>query len=150
MTYLRLTASVEPSSSPGNTSFVAGFTQCTVSGWLFNIASNSFSSECRRHESKYVCRCPASILIDLTSCRLGAFCESPGQVYDGQPCESNHSTCGGKTEDCHGRGPGFQISDFESNRIIGEKQFEGAQQIMGSPLSPVQGGVKSVHVYLDM
>ena len=108
------------------------------------------------------------------SCRrLGAFCESPGKPYDGQSCEAEHSTCGGAVGDCHGRyaiyfflslfrphsarmswfsfrGPGFRISDFESNRIIGEAQFLGAQKVMNGPLSPVQGHVKSAHAYVTM
>jgi neutral ceramidase len=50
----------------------------------------------------------------------------------------------------HYRGPGFRISDFESNRIIGEAQFQGAQAIMGNTLAPVNGAVKSVHVYMNM
>ncbi|KAL5531837.1 hypothetical protein ACEPAF_5400 [Sanghuangporus sanghuang] len=81
----------------------------------------------------------------------GAFCESPGEPWDGQPCEFEHSTCGNKTEDCHGRGPGFRISDFGSNRIIGNLQFEAAQSIMSSPsLTSISGPVRSVHAYLNM
>jgi Neutral/alkaline non-lysosomal ceramidase, N-terminal len=48
------------------------------------------------------------------------------------------------------RGPGFRVSDFESNRIIGDIQFRGAQKIMGQQLSPVSGAVRSVHVYVEM
>jgi hypothetical protein len=49
------------------------------------------------------------------------------------------------------RGPGFRISDFESNRIIGEAQFQGAQNVMNNGfLNPVQGRVKSVHAYVTM
>ena len=48
------------------------------------------------------------------------------------------------------RGPGFRISDFESNRIIGEKQFLGAKSIMNGPLTYVNGPVKSVHTYVKM
>jgi neutral ceramidase len=48
------------------------------------------------------------------------------------------------------RGPGFRISDFESNRIIGDAQFRGAQSIMNGPLSAVSGAVRSVHVYVEM
>lgn len=48
------------------------------------------------------------------------------------------------------RGPGFRISDFESNRIIGQLQFEGAQTIMNSSLTSISGPVKSVHTYLNM
>ncbi|EPQ55350.1 Neutral/alkaline nonlysosomal ceramidase [Gloeophyllum trabeum ATCC 11539] len=111
---------VEPNSMPGNTTFVAGFTQSNVG--------------------------------DTSPNTLGAYCESPGQPWDGQPCEAEHSTCGNKTEDCHGRGPGFRISDFESNRIIAQLQVDGASTIMsqGSSLPEVSGSVKSVHVYLNM
>ncbi|KAF9047592.1 ceramidase [Panaeolus papilionaceus] len=111
-------ASVEPNSMPGNTSFIAGFTQSNVG--------------------------------DTSPNTLGAFCESPGKEYDGQLCDPDHSTCGGTVQECHGRGPGFRISDFESNRIIGETQFRGAHKIMNGPLSPVQGAVRSAHVYVQM
>ncbi|KAG7091509.1 hypothetical protein E1B28_010537 [Marasmius oreades] len=111
-------ASVEPSAMPGNTTFIAGFTQANVG--------------------------------DTSPNTMGAFCESPGQPFDGMACEFNHSTCGGTAQDCHGRGPGFRISDFESNRIIGEAQFKGAQTIINGKLSPVSGSVRSVHVYLNM
>lgn len=47
-------------------------------------------------------------------------------------------------------GPGFRISDFESNRIIGDLQFQGTQRIMNGQLTPVSGTVKSVHAYLNM
>ncbi|KAK0209482.1 Neutral/alkaline nonlysosomal ceramidase [Armillaria fumosa] len=103
---------VEPDAMPGNTSFVAGFTQANVG--------------------------------DTSPNTLGAFCESPGKDYDGLPCDFDHSTCGGTVQDCHGRGPGFRVSDFESNRIIGEKQFEGARTIMEGPLAPVSGAVRSI------
>ena len=48
------------------------------------------------------------------------------------------------------RGPGFRISDYESNRIIGELQFRGAQTVMSGSLSAVSGAVRSVHVYVEM
>ncbi|KAJ8591584.1 Neutral/alkaline nonlysosomal ceramidase [Rhizopogon salebrosus TDB-379] len=110
---------IEPSSMPGNNSFVAGFVQSNVG--------------------------------DTSPNTLGAYCESPGKPWDGQPCELEHSTCGNMTEDCHGRGPGFRVSDFESNRIIGQAQFEATRTVMeGSNMTGVSGNVKSVHVYLDM
>ncbi|KAG9092439.1 hypothetical protein FS749_015747, partial [Ceratobasidium sp. UAMH 11750] len=88
---------------------------------------------------------------DTSPNTLGAFCESPGKPWDGQPCEYKTSTCGNLTEDCHGRGPGFRVSDFESNRIIGENQFKGAKTLMdGNSLRPVQGAVRSLHTYVNM
>ena len=49
----------------------------------------------------------------LTFCKiisLGAYCESPGQSFDGQPCEYEHSTCGGYVKECHGRSVKFPSS----------------------------------------
>ncbi|KIK60282.1 hypothetical protein GYMLUDRAFT_43572 [Collybiopsis luxurians FD-317 M1] len=112
-------AMVEPDVMPGNTTFIAGFTQSNVG--------------------------------DTSPNTLGAFCESPGEPYDGMPCDFDHSTCGGTVEQCHGRGPGFQISDFASNEIIAQLQMEGAQTVMDSTnRTSVTGAVRSVHVYLDM
>ncbi|KAF8756647.1 Neutral/alkaline non-lysosomal ceramidase, C-terminal [Rhizoctonia solani] len=88
---------------------------------------------------------------DTTPNTLGAFCESPGKPWDGQPCEYQKSTCGNVTQGCHGRGPGFQISDFESNRIIGENQYLGAKKLMASnSLTAVKGAVRSLHTYVNM
>ncbi|KAI0800418.1 Neutral/alkaline nonlysosomal ceramidase [Fomes fomentarius] len=87
---------------------------------------------------------------DTSPNTLGAFCESPGQPWDGQSCEFEHSTCGNKTQDCHGRGPGFRISDFESNRIIAQHQVDGAKTLMSQSLPAVTGTVKYVHTYVNM
>ncbi|KAG8736453.1 hypothetical protein FRC10_009309 [Ceratobasidium sp. 414] len=87
---------------------------------------------------------------DTSPNTLGAFCESPGQPWDGQPCEYQKSTCGNKTQDCHGRGPGFRTSDFESNFIIGTNQFNGAKKLMSSTLPSVSGVVKSLHSYVNI
>ncbi|KZT04002.1 Neutral/alkaline nonlysosomal ceramidase [Laetiporus sulphureus 93-53] len=111
-------AMVEPSAMPGNTTFVAGFTQSNVG--------------------------------DTSPNTLGAVCQSPGKPWDGEPCNFEHSTCGNRTQDCRGRGPSFRISDFESNRIIAQRQVDGAKTLMGQELSPIVGPVKAVHAYLDM
>ncbi|KAJ6578582.1 Neutral/alkaline nonlysosomal ceramidase [Mycena sp. CBHHK59/15] len=89
---------------------------------------------------------------DTSPNTLGAFCESPGEAYDGMPCQANSSTCGGTVEDCHGRGPGFTLdsSGFHSNQMIAEVQVDAAKTILGSTLASVTGSVRSVHVYLDM
>ncbi|KAJ6503191.1 Neutral/alkaline non-lysosomal ceramidase-domain-containing protein [Mycena vitilis] len=88
---------------------------------------------------------------DTSPNTLGAFCESPGKPYDGQPCQANSSTCGGTVEDCHGRGPGFTLDSyaFHSNEMIAQIQVDAAKSLVGSNLAPVTGSVRSVHVYLD-
>ncbi|KAN0078212.1 Neutral/alkaline nonlysosomal ceramidase [Tylopilus felleus] len=107
---------------------------------------------------------------DTTPNTLGAYCESPGQHYNGQLCEHEHATCGGYVKNCHGRGPGFRISDFSSNFLIGNAQFKAARGVMESlapqtiftsqdttietakttTLTSVKGAVRSVHVYMNM
>ncbi|KAI0733823.1 Neutral/alkaline nonlysosomal ceramidase [Fomitopsis betulina] len=113
-------AMVEPDALPGQTKFVAGFTQANVG--------------------------------DTSPNTLGAVCQSPGKPWDGLPCNFEHSTCGNRTEDCHGRGPGFRVSDFESNMIIAQRQVDGAKTLMDHPeaLQPVTGPVKAVHTYVNM
>ncbi|KAJ7290538.1 Neutral/alkaline nonlysosomal ceramidase [Mycena rebaudengoi] len=104
---------------------------------------------------------------DTSPNTLGAFCESPGEDYDGHPCTANSSTCGGRAQQCHGRGPGF-ASDaeygytsgygFASNGIIGGLQAAGVQRVLharngglkGNGLTRVKGSVRSVHAYVDM
>jgi neutral ceramidase len=48
------------------------------------------------------------------------------------------------------RGPGFRISDFESNRIIAQLQVDGARSLMDGNLASVTGAVQSVHTYVNM
>ncbi|KAJ3491469.1 hypothetical protein NLI96_g720 [Meripilus lineatus] len=128
-------ALVEPNSMPGNNSFVAGFTQSNVGDTSPNTSVSYFLT---------------SIISPDGVFRLGPYCESPGQPWDGQPCEFEHSTCGNKTQDCHGRGPGFRISDYESNRIIAQAQVDGARTLMSKTLPAVSGPVSWVHTYMNM
>ncbi|KAI9508374.1 Neutral/alkaline nonlysosomal ceramidase [Russula earlei] len=87
---------------------------------------------------------------DTSPNTLGAFCESPGKPWNGQACDLDHSTCGGTAQDCLGRGPGFRVSDFESNRIIATLQVDGARSLMNGNIAPVTGTVRSVHTYVNM
>src|SRR5712671_1063648 len=56
----------------------------------------------------------------------------------------------GRLSDTSSSGPGFRISDFESNRIIAQLQVDGARTLMNGNLAPVTGAVRSVHTYVDM
>ncbi|KAJ7190130.1 Neutral/alkaline nonlysosomal ceramidase [Mycena pura] len=90
---------------------------------------------------------------DTSPNTLGAFCESPGQPYDGLPCVANSSTCGGAAQQCHGRGPAFSSDayGFASNAVIGQRQADAARAVLhGSATARVQGGVRSAHAYVDM
>ncbi|KAK4340607.1 hypothetical protein RND71_039108 [Anisodus tanguticus] len=80
---------------------------------------------------------------DVSPNVLGAFCTDTGL-----PCDFNHSTCGGKNELCYGRGPGYP-DEFESTRIIGERQFKKAVELFDKATEQVKGKVDYRHTYLD-
>lgn len=80
---------------------------------------------------------------DVSPNVLGAFCTDTGL-----PCDFNHSTCGGKNELCYGRGPGYP-DEFESTRIIGDRQFKKATNLFNSASELLTGKIDSRHAYLD-
>ncbi|KAK4482411.1 hypothetical protein RD792_009566 [Penstemon davidsonii] len=73
----------------------------------------------------------------------GAFCTDTGL-----PCDFNHSTCGGKNELCYGRGPGYP-DEFESTRIIGERQFKKAVELFSAASEQLNGKIDYRHSYVD-
>ncbi|GFY83728.1 Neutral/alkaline non-lysosomal ceramidase [Actinidia rufa] len=80
---------------------------------------------------------------DVSPNVLGAFC-----IDTGLPCDFNHSTCNGKNELCYGRGPGYP-DEFESTRIIGERQFRKAVEIFNTASEQLKGKVGFQHAYVD-
>ncbi|KAL8236725.1 hypothetical protein R6Q59_017806 [Mikania micrantha] len=80
---------------------------------------------------------------DVSPNVLGAFCTDTGL-----PCDFNHSTCGGKNELCYGRGPGYP-DEFESTRIIGERQFKKASDLFTRASEKLNGKIDFRHTYLD-
>ncbi len=85
---------------------------------------------------------------DTTPNVLGAYCEDGS----GQQCRLNDSTCGGKSEDCHGRGPFFGLNDggTKSCYEIGTRQAQGARSIYDSgSFTSIAGNVRSFHTFVD-
>ncbi|KAK2432055.1 Neutral ceramidase 1 [Trifolium repens] len=80
---------------------------------------------------------------DVSPNTLGAFCTDTGL-----PCDFNHSTCGGKNELCYGRGPGYP-DEFESTRIIGERQFKKAVELFNGASEQIKGKVDFRHTFID-
>ncbi|RZC92177.1 hypothetical protein C5167_000028 [Papaver somniferum] len=81
---------------------------------------------------------------DVSPNVLGAFC-----IDTGLPCEFNHSTCGGKNELCYSRGPGYP-DEFESTRIIGDRQFRKAADLFSKASEKLNGKIDYRHTYLDL
>lgn len=80
---------------------------------------------------------------DVSPNVLGAFC-----IDTGLPCDFNHSTCGGRNELCYGRGPGYP-DEFESTRIIGERQFSKAVDLFNAASEQIKGKIDYRHAYVD-
>lgn len=86
---------------------------------------------------------------DTTPNVLGAYCQDTGLE-----CRFNDSTCGGKTQGCHGRGPFFRYLDQGTRSCfeIGQRQADAAMSILASnsmkhiDLSPVS----SFHTFVDL
>ncbi len=61
---------------------------------------------------------------DTSPNTLGPIC-----MDTGEPCDAVHSTCGGKVEQCIGRGPAWP-NHMESTRMIGLKQSTKMQELL--------------------
>ncbi|ONK62138.1 uncharacterized protein A4U43_C07F740 [Asparagus officinalis] len=81
---------------------------------------------------------------DVSPNVLGAFC-----IDTGLPCDFNHSTCNGKNELCYGRGPGYP-DEFESTRIIGDRQYRKAVDLFNTATQQIKGRVEYRHAFIDM
>jgi neutral ceramidase len=85
---------------------------------------------------------------------LGPMCEDGSN----QECRFEDSTCGGRNEPCHGRGPFFGLNDAGTKSCfeIGRRQFEGAKTLydsLGSSNSTtaVTGpSVRSLHTFVSL
>ncbi|WOK91413.1 neutral ceramidase-like isoform X1 [Canna indica] len=80
---------------------------------------------------------------DVSPNVLGTFC-----IDTGLPCDFNHSTCNGKNELCYGRGPGYP-DEFESTRIIGDRQFAKAAELFDAASEQVKGKIDYRQTFLD-
>ncbi|XP_066306623.1 neutral ceramidase-like isoform X2 [Miscanthus floridulus] len=110
------------------------------------ISGSSIATRIRSTEQnklKFVFAFCQSNCGDVSPNVLGAFCTDTNR-----PCDFNHSTCNGQNELCYGRGPGYP-DEFESTRIIGNRQFLKAVDLFHSASEEIQGSVDYRHTYLD-
>lgn len=121
-----------------------------VTGDNKGVAALLFEDSMRSKNPDFVAGFSQSNVGDTSPNVLGAFCEDTGLQ-----CRFNDSTCDGKTQGCHGRGPFFQYPDQGTRSCfeIGRRQFEAAKSIFNSPTlrrlagSPV---VASFHTYANL
>ncbi|OCK83172.1 Neutral/alkaline nonlysosomal ceramidase [Lepidopterella palustris CBS 459.81] len=82
---------------------------------------------------------------------LGAWCEDGSNTE----CKLEDSTCGNRSEACHGRGPYFGLNDggTKSCYEIGRRQFAGALDLynsMAESSTTISGSsIRSLHTFVD-
>ncbi|KAJ6566570.1 Neutral/alkaline nonlysosomal ceramidase [Mycena capillaripes] len=129
-------------------------------GMAAYLYENSVEPHAMPGNTTYVAGFVQGAVGDTSPNTLGAFCESPSEPYDGLPCVVDNSTCGGRVQQCHGRGPAFTQDawGFGSNREIGARQARAAGAILRNAqaqggegmMRAVKGRVRSAHAHVDM
>ncbi|KAL3629566.1 Neutral ceramidase 1 [Castilleja foliolosa] len=133
---LELAASFKSTSGKSTTKFL-------------NIANRVRSAPRQADRPRFVSAFCQTNCGDVSPNVLGAFCSDTGL-----PCDFNHSTCGGKNELCYGRGPGYVTSlfwypnEFESTRVIGERQFRKAVELFNTASEKLSGVIDYRHTYV--
>ncbi|GIM09601.1 hypothetical protein Vretimale_13439 [Volvox reticuliferus] len=103
-------------------------------------------SQFLRFEPGFVAAMAQASVGDTSPNTQGAFC-----LDTGLPCDRASSTCNGRNELCHGRGPAWP-DDRTSAAIIGLQQFLGALRLYDTAGTqpPLSGRLDFRSVYLDM
>lgn len=125
-----------------------------ISGDNKGVAATLFESAVRDSEEAaegFVAGFSQANVGDTSPNILGAYCEDGS----GERCNFEDSTCGGKNEPCHGRGPLFREKDEGASSCfeIGRRQFVGAKTLydaMDEKGTNVRGpAVKALHSFKD-
>lgn len=93
---------------------------------------------------KFVAAFASTNLGDVSPNTMGAKC-----IDTGLPCDGTTSTCNGKCENCIAFGPGKNGDMFESTRIIGDKQYQFAKQLMSQAKETIRGAIDYRHSWVD-
>ena len=126
-----------------------------ISGDNKGVAAYLFEKSIRDSEdaaSGFVAGFSQANVGDTSPNVLGAYCEDGS----GSMCNFQDSTCGGRNEPCHGRGPLFRIKDQGASSCfeIGRRQFAGAKALYDNMLTietAIRGpAVKSLHTFQDL
>lgn len=114
---------VHGTSMYGNNTLVTGDNK-GVAAWLYE----RYAEGRAEYADGFVAGFSQSNVGDTSPNVRGAWCEDGS----GEPCNFQDSTCNGKADPCHGRGPYFDADDTGTKSCfeIGRRQFEGAQGIM--------------------
>ncbi|KAI8082858.1 Neutral/alkaline nonlysosomal ceramidase [Halteromyces radiatus] len=82
---------------------------------------------------------------DVTPNTLGSFCT--GTTI---PCDGSKNDKCPTGSSCNGRGPGWEISDYESNRIIGQQQADKAIELFKQEGHSLSGTIDFRNKFFDI
>lgn len=119
-----------------------------ITGDNKGVAAYLFEVNMRSQNPDFVAGFSQANVGDTTPNILGAYCEKTGL-----PCQFKDSTCDGRTEGCHGRGPLFQFIDQGTRSCfeIGKRQYQTAQSLFNAnSLRRIEPStISSFHVFAD-
>ncbi|EMD86451.1 hypothetical protein COCC4DRAFT_49743 [Bipolaris maydis ATCC 48331] len=130
----------------GNQTLIAGDNK-GVAAYLFEQDMEASADQANAAQG-FVAGFSQANVGDTTPNVLGAYCEDGS----GSQCRLNDSTCGGKSQDCHGRGPYYGLNDggHKSCYEIGKRQYQGAKGIYDSAsFTAISGSIRSFHTFVD-
>lgn len=132
----------------GNNTLVTGDNK-GVAAWLFERSVQDDS----KFADNFVAGFSQSSVGDTSPNILGAWCEDGS----GEECRYTDSTCGGKTDKCHGRGPFFRENDQGAKSCfeIGLRQYTAAKDLhdqMSTNAIPIRKSsqVSSFHLFENL
>ena len=126
-----------------------------ISGDNKGVAADLFEKNAKRFGSaaeNFVAGFSQAHVGDPSPNVFGAYCEDGS----GEQCNFEDSTCGGKTQPCHGRGPLFRENDQGASSCyeIGRRQFSAAMTLFNSLKSTgtaIHGStIRSLHTFRDL
>lgn len=122
-----------------------------ISGDNKGVAATLFEKDVQSSERDFVAGFSQANVGDTSPNVLGAYCEDGS----GERCNFEDSTCGGRSQQCHGRGPFFRSKDQGAASCfeIGRRQYAGAKALSESMTTnsiPLNGPIRSLHTYHDL
>merc|ERR1711970_598333 len=133
--------SVHPNSMNNTNHFISGDNKGAAS-LMFEKAMDPGSVS---RATSFVAAFASTNLGDVSPNTMGPRC-----IDTGLPCDTEHSTCDGRTQMCIAFGPGKDM--FESTKIIAERQFKKSYELFSNPENYVElsGPVQYIHQWVDM
>ncbi|KAL4949773.1 Neutral/alkaline nonlysosomal ceramidase [Aspergillus filifer] len=139
---------VHGTSMYGNNTLVTGDNK-GVAAWLFEKSVQDDSN----FADDFVAGFSQSSVGDTSPNILGAWCEDGS----GEECLYADSTCGGKADQCHGRGPYFRENDQGAKSCfeIGKRQYSAAKELysqMSTDAVPIRRSseIRSFHLFENL